>query len=199
MVYRLYCTKPALWLGYTITMFVFSTSSIRAGFTSAYYWGISCLLGQTWGYGNCCLGAFALFNLRACGFCSHCPLNISFSLLLSLQFLSNAIALLYHCSIKNSYYSDSISLRHITPFISLLNSFTNSLPSYLLIVIKRFGPNILFFFYLFFFWFYISFSFRTMKKACDKEVTWHITWCDVISLELNGRVWKMMSGHLEYT
>jgi len=38
----------------------------------------------------------------------------------------------------------------------------------------------LFFFFLFF-W-------RTMKKACDKEVTWQVTWCDVISLELNERV-----------
>ena len=70
----------------------------------------------------------------------------------------------------------------------------------LLFVMERFGPNILFFFYLVFFWFYISFSFsfRTMKKARDKEVTWQVTWCDIISLELDGRVWKMTSGHLEY-
>jgi len=55
--------------------------------------------------------------------------------------------------------------------------------------------------FLFFFWFYISFSFsfRTMKKAHDKQVTWYVTWYDVISLELDGRVWKMTSGHLEYT
>jgi len=70
-------------------------------------------------------------------------------------------------------------------------------------VMEHFGPNILFFFYLFFFWFYFSFSFsfsfRTMKKAHDKEVTWQVTWCVVISLELDERVWKMMSGHLEYT
>jgi len=74
-----------------------------------------------------------------------------------------------------------------------------------LCVMECFGPNILFFFYLFFFWFYFSFSFsfsfsfRTMKKACDKKFTWQVTWCDIISLELDGRVWKMTSGHLEYT
>ena len=56
-------------------------------------------------------------------------------------------------------------------------------------------------FIYFFFWFYFSFSFsfRTIKKTHDKEVTWHVTWYDVISLELDGRVWKMMSGHLKYT
>ena len=68
-------------------------------------------------------------------------------------------------------------------------------------VMECFGSNILF--YLFFFWFYISFSlsfsFRTMKQARDKEVTQQVTWCDIISLELDRRVWKMTSGHLEYT
>jgi len=70
---------------------------------------------------------------------------------------------------------------------------------YTMSVMECFEPNILFFFYLFFFWFYFYFYFyfyfRTMKKTCDKEVTW----CDIISLELDGRVWKMISGHLEYT
>jgi len=32
--------------------------------------------------------------------CSFLSLNLSFSLLLSLQFLSRAVALLYHCSIE---------------------------------------------------------------------------------------------------
>ena len=51
------------------------------------------------------------------------------------------------------------------------------------------------FYFFFFFWFYFSFSFslfyfagKTMKKACDKEVTWQITWCDVIGLEPGGRI-----------
>ena len=68
-------------------------------------------------------------------------------------------------------------------------------------VMEHFGPNILFFFYIFFFWFYFYFyfSFRMMKKAHDKEVTWQVTWCDVISLELDERVWKMTLGYLEYT
>ena len=41
-------------------------------------------------------------------------------------------------------------------------------------VIEHFGPNILFFFYLFFLlilYFLFPFSFRTMKKARDNEVT----------------------------
>ena len=64
--------------------------------------------------------------------------------------------------------------------------------------------NFLFYFILFyFFWFYFSFSLfyfpgKTMKKTCDKEVTWQVTWCDIIGLEHSRRVWKMMTGHLEY-
>ena len=62
-------------------------------------------------------------------------------------------------------------------------------------------------FYFIFFYFsdftllYFTFIFfwRMMKKACDKEVTWQVTWCDIISLELDRRVWKMMLEHLEYT
>ena len=64
----------------------------------------------------------------------------------------------------------------------------------------------LFFYFLFFyfFWFYFSFSLlyfpgKTTKKAHDKEVTWQATWCDVTSLEHGEIVWKMTSGHMEYT
>ena len=73
-----------------------------------------------------------LFNLGACGPCSLLPLNLSSSLLLSLQFLSNMITLLYYCLIELGYYSDSISLQYIVVFIPHLNSFTNGLPLYLL-------------------------------------------------------------------
>ena len=60
-------------------------------------------------------------------------------------------------------------------------------------------------FYFIFFYFsdftllFFYFLLKTMKKAHNKEVTCQVTWCDVISLELDGRVWKMTSGHLEYT
>ena len=64
--------------------------------------------------------------------------------------------------------------------------------------------TIFYFLFFYFFWFYFSFSLfyfpgETMKKACDKEITWQVTWCDVIGLEHSRRVWKMTSGHLEYT
>ena len=66
--------------------------------------------------------------------CSYCPLSLSSSLLLSLQFLSRAIALSYHCSIEPDCHSTSINLLLITPFILLLNSSTSSLPSYSLLL-----------------------------------------------------------------
>jgi len=50
---------------------------------------------------------------------------------------------------------------------------------------------ILLFFSFIFFW-------KMMKQARDKEVKWQVTWCDVISLEPDRKVWKMISGHLEY-
>ena len=37
------------------------------------------------------------------------------------------------------------------------------------------------------------------EEAHDMAVTWYVTWCDVTSLEHDGRVWKMMSGHMKYT
>ena len=52
--------------------------------------------------------------------------------------------------------------------------------------------NFLFYFLLFFlillFFSLFYFPGKTMKKACDKEVTWHVTWCDITSLEHDGRV-----------
>ena len=31
--------------------------------------------------------------------------------------------------------------------------------------------------------FFFSFLFSDDEEACDISVTWHVTWCDVISLE----------------
>ena len=71
-------------------------------------------------------------------------------------------------------------------------------------VIRHLDTNhfyfILFYFSDFTFLFlYFIFLGKTMKQAHDKEVTWQVTWCDVISLEHGRRVWKMTSGHMEYT
>ena len=73
-----------------------------------------------------------LFSLRAYGLYSLLLLSLFSSYLLFLQFLSNAIVLLYHCLIEDSCHSDFISLWHIVPFIPHLNSFTKGLPLYLL-------------------------------------------------------------------
>ena len=54
--------------------------------------------------------------------------------------------------------------------------------------------NFLFYFILFFlillFFFFILFYFpgKMMKQARDKEVTWKVTWCDVIGLEGGRRI-----------
>ena len=51
---------------------------------------------------------------------------------------------------------------------------TRDIGRYVESVMERFGPNILFFFYLFFsfdIFFFFFFSFRMMKKARDNEVT----------------------------
>ena len=131
MAYGLHWENPALcYWEHTITVFVLFTSSIRASTVKTYCWGISCLLGQTWGHGNCCLCVSWLFDLEASALLSFCFLNLFFFLLLSLQFLSNAMAWLYHCSIELGYYLASISLHHIVVLISLLNSSTNGLFSY---------------------------------------------------------------------
>jgi len=59
------------------------------------------------------------------------------------------------------------------------------------------------FYFLLFFRVYFSFSFLFILKddeeACDNEVTWQVTWRDITSLEHDGRVWKITSGHMEYT
>ena len=60
--------------------------------------------------------------------------------------------------------------------------------------------NNFYFILFYFFWFYMDFLFiLDDREAHDMEVTWQVTWCDVISLEHSGRVWKMMSGHMEIT
>ena len=63
MAYGFQSTNPAYWFRYAITIFVLSTLSIRTGPVSTYYWGFSCLLSQTWGYGICCHYTSILFCL----------------------------------------------------------------------------------------------------------------------------------------
>ena len=140
------------------------------------------------------LSSLQVFFFRETNF-NFCQFYSNFFKYLFLNFLSS-----YLYSIFAIYFSSISSLlKSLFSIISnsfhLLTSVFN-LPSNSVTVMECLGPNILFFFYPFFFWFY--FSFRTMKKACDKEVTWQVTWCDAISLELNGRVGKMTLGHLEY-
>ena len=64
--------------------------------------------------------------------CSHCPLNLSSSLLLSLQYLFKLVAHLYYCSMLVGGLSASINFLRIILFILLLNSSINGLPLYLL-------------------------------------------------------------------
>ena len=58
----------------------------------------------------------------------------------------------------------------------------------------------LFFYFsiLLFFFFCFFFFLKNDEEAHDNEVIWQVTWCDITSLEHDGRVWKMMSGHMEY-
>ena len=60
------------------------------------------------------------------------------------------------------------------------------------------------FYFILFFWMYNNFLFYfdslffiDNEEACDIEVTWLITWCNVRSLEDGRRVWKMTSGYIE--
>ena len=108
----------------TTTAFVLSIPSIGAGPVVACC-GNGYLLCHTKDRGRLCLSCF----------CPPPPptsffLNLSSSLLLSLQFLSRAVALLYHCSMEAGRFSASINFLRIPPFISRLNSSTNGLSSY---------------------------------------------------------------------
>ena len=127
----LHWVNPTLWLGCTITVFVLSTSSIRADPARNHCWGASYLLGHTWACGICYLDGPCWFCLGACGLCSCYSLNLFSFLLLSLQFLSNVITLSYHCSIEPGCCSDSMSLWHIVALIPLLNFSISSLLSYI--------------------------------------------------------------------
>ena len=48
--------------------------------------------------------------------------------------------------------------------------------------------------FYFIFWFYFSFFFLSYfilkddEEAHDKEVTWQVTWCNIIGLEPGGRI-----------
>jgi len=93
---------------------------------------------------------------------------------------------------------------HLTFLFCVLFFFYNilwsSIVCYLLWDIWTLTIFILFYFiFLILLFFSFIFLWKTMKKAHDKKVTWQVTWCDIISLKPDGRVWKMMSGHLEYT
>ena len=60
----------------------------------------------------------------------------------------------------------------------------------------------LFFYFSDFVLIFFFFSFLFLlddEEAHDTAVTWQVTWCDIISLEHGGRVWKMMSGHMYTT
>ena len=55
--------------------------------------------------------------------------------------------------------------------------------------------NFLFFYFILFYFIFSDFTFlflyfigKTMKKARDKEVTWQVTWCDVMGLEPGRRI-----------
>ena len=54
------------------------------------------------------------------------------------------------------------------------------------------NTNNFYFIFFYFSWFYFSFLFyfpgKTMKQACDREVTGQVTWCDVIGLESGRRI-----------
>ena len=123
---------PCCW-SLVIATFVLSTSFIGAGFMRTCCWGISCLLGQTWGHGNDCLYTSWLLDLRvSASLLSFLPLILSSSLLLSLQFLFRAVTLLNHCSIELGWFSASINFLLIVVFILLLNSSINGCSLYLL-------------------------------------------------------------------
>ena len=65
---------------------------------------------------------------------------------------------------------------------------------------KMLGPQQIFILFYFIFWLYNNFLlifFINNEEACDIEVTWLITWCDIRGLEDGRRVWKMISGHIE--
>ena len=113
------------------------------------------------------------------------------------------LTLKQHLKIKGPIVDTNNHLNRLFPSFNSLNKEIS--PSiYLVDVMGHLDTNN-FYFILFYFsdftllYFTFLFFWRMMKKARDKEVTWQVTWCDIISLELDGRVWKMTSGHLEYT
>ena len=60
-------------------------------------------------------------------------------------------------------------------------------------VMEHWTLTIFYFIFFYFSWFYFSFSLfyfpgKMMKQAHDKEVTWQVTWCDVIGLECGRRI-----------
>ena len=62
----------------------------------------------------------------------------------------------------------------------------------------------IFILFSFIFWLYRDFVFFFLlfldnEEAHDTEVTWHVTWCDVIDLESSRRIYKMTLGHMYTT
>ena len=109
----------------------------------------------------------------------HCSTKLKYTLVIfRLVFaLKSSYSILLGLS-KDKCYLYLVWINILRTFWRLSTSY--NFTDFVQFVMECFGPNILFFFYLFFFWFYISFSFRTMKKARDTKVTWCITWCDII-------------------
>lgn len=94
ITYMLYLgMNPTCWFGFMMTVFVLSIPYIRVGPTSTCCWTF-CLLGQIWGWGNCCLCAsvtfITIFCLSAKGPVSLC---LSTSFLLSYSLFSACLNL----------------------------------------------------------------------------------------------------------
>ena len=113
--------NPYSLLRVIITTSILSTSSIGVGSVVNHCWNISYLLCQICGHGIYGWYLYSCF-----------PLNLSSSFLLSLQYLSKLVVYSYHCSILVRDLFAFINFLLIAPLISLLNSFINSLSSYLL-------------------------------------------------------------------
>ena len=82
----------------------------------------------------------------------------------------------------------------------ILTNKTFTVTDNLISVMKCFGHWQFFFYFsdfiLILFCFVFVFLFDD-EKTCDTAVTWYVTWCDVIGLEHDGRIWKMMLGYCD--
>ena len=86
----------------------------------------------------------------------------------SVKFINHMLRLFYYI-----IYSSNVTLEYLTQILSMLWDALDMDNFYFLFLLFSDFIGILFFF---------SFLFRDDEEACDIEVTWHVTWCDVISL-----------------